>query len=96
MASIASTRLVVGMEIHIELATDSGVISWGGNRFRELVGWSRVRSTRFTLEGEGEQFLLAGLGYGVEEIRDVLADLPDGDDSGELLRSALSRLSVPR
>ena len=39
---------------------------------------------------------LAGLGYGVDEIREVLADLPDGDDAGELLKSALSRLSVPR
>lgn len=39
---------------------------------------------------------LAGLGYGIEEIRDVLADLPDGDDAGVLLKSALSRLAVSR
>lgn len=39
---------------------------------------------------------LTGLGYGTEEIRDVLADLPDGDDPGVLLKTALSRLSVPR
>lgn len=39
---------------------------------------------------------LAGLGYGVDEIRDVLADLPDADDAGVLLKTALSRLSVSR
>lgn len=39
---------------------------------------------------------LAGLGYGVEEIRSVLSDLPDGDDSGSLLKVALQRLSAAR
>ncbi len=39
---------------------------------------------------------LAGLGYGLEEIRDVLADLPDGDDPAVLLKHALQRLSVTR
>ncbi len=39
---------------------------------------------------------LTGLGYGAEEIREVLADLPDADDAGVLLKTALSRLSVPR
>ena len=35
---------------------------------------------------------LDGLGYGAEEIRSVLADLPAGDDAGRLLRDALRRL----
>lgn len=35
---------------------------------------------------------LGGLGYGPDEVRDVLADLPDGDDAGELLKQALRRL----
>ncbi len=39
---------------------------------------------------------LAGLGYGIEEIREVLADLPDSDDASVLLKSALSRLAVAR
>jgi len=43
---------------------------------------------------------LAGLGYGPEEIRDVLADLPaadDGtDDAGALLKQALRRLAAVR
>lgn len=37
---------------------------------------------------------LAGLGYGTDEIRDVLADLPDGDDAAALLKQALRRLAV--
>jgi Holliday junction DNA helicase RuvA len=43
---------------------------------------------------------LTGLGYGPEEIRDVLADLPavdDGhDDAGALLKQALRRLAAVR
>ncbi len=36
---------------------------------------------------------LDGLGYGADEIRRVLADLPAGDDAGSLLREALRRLA---
>lgn len=39
---------------------------------------------------------LTGLGYGPDEIRDVLADLADHDDAGVLLKHALARLSVSR
>jgi Holliday junction DNA helicase RuvA len=37
---------------------------------------------------------LANLGYGPDEIRDVLADLPTDSDAGELVRAALKRLAV--
>jgi Holliday junction DNA helicase RuvA len=37
---------------------------------------------------------LANLGYGPDEIRDVLADLPPDGDAGELVRLALKRLAV--
>ena len=37
---------------------------------------------------------LANLGYGPDEIRDVLADLPPTGDAGELVRAALQRLAV--
>jgi Holliday junction DNA helicase RuvA len=37
---------------------------------------------------------LAGLGYGTEEIRDVLRDLPADADSATLLRDALKSLSA--
>jgi Holliday junction DNA helicase RuvA len=36
---------------------------------------------------------LAGLGYGPDEVREVLADLPDGADASALLRQALQRLA---
>jgi Holliday junction DNA helicase RuvA len=37
---------------------------------------------------------LASLGYGPDEVRDVLRDLPDGPDAATLLRSALGRLGA--
>lgn len=37
---------------------------------------------------------LAGLGYGVDEISRVLADLPESGDTSELLRQALQRLAA--
>lgn len=39
---------------------------------------------------------LSGLGYGPEEIREVLADLPDEGDSALLLKQALQRLALVR
>lgn len=39
---------------------------------------------------------LAGLGYTDAEVREVLADLPDDDDAGVLLRHALQRLATVR
>ena len=39
---------------------------------------------------------LAGLGYTDGEVREVMADLPDGDDAGSLLRDALQRLGTAR
>ncbi len=39
---------------------------------------------------------LSGLGYGPEEIRDILRDLPHGDDPSTLLRDALKLLGARR
>jgi holliday junction DNA helicase RuvA len=39
---------------------------------------------------------LAGLGYTDAEIREVMADLPDDGDAGNLLRDALQRLATAR
>jgi Holliday junction DNA helicase RuvA len=39
---------------------------------------------------------LAGLGYGADEIREAVRVLPDGDDTGELLRHALQQLAGAR
>jgi len=51
----------------IELVTDSDPISWGGNRFRELLGWTKVKSTLFQHEVVRGSFRLTGhgLGHGV-------------------------------
>lgn len=37
---------------------------------------------------------LMGMGFAAEEVRRVMADLPDEDDAGELLRVALQRLAA--
>ena len=39
---------------------------------------------------------LAGLGYGPEEVRDVLRDLPPEGDASSLLREALRTLGAQR
>lgn len=39
---------------------------------------------------------LAGLGYGVEEIREAMVGLPDVDDAAALLKAALQKLAVRR
>ena len=39
---------------------------------------------------------LTGLGYGPDEVRDVLADLPDSGDTAALLKQALQRLALVR
>lgn len=39
---------------------------------------------------------LAGLGYGADEVRAVLRELPAGEESGELLRHALRQLAGAR
>jgi Holliday junction DNA helicase RuvA len=39
---------------------------------------------------------LAGLGYGLDEVRDVLSDLPDTGDTSVLLKQALQRLALVR
>ncbi|MGI8758207.1 MAG: Holliday junction branch migration protein RuvA [Acidimicrobiales bacterium] len=39
---------------------------------------------------------LAALGYGPDEVREALRDLPDGDDVAALLKSTLSRLGRVR
>ncbi len=39
---------------------------------------------------------LTNLGYNLDEVREVLVDLPDDHDAGQLLKHALQRLSVPR
>ena len=37
---------------------------------------------------------LMGMGFAADEVRRVMADLPDSGDAGELLRAALQRLAA--
>lgn len=82
-----ATRLLVELKNRLDIPLDLSAPSSSPSPASAGVGPSARADVREAL---------SGLGYGVEEIRDVLADLPDGDDAGALLRDALSRLSVPR
>ena len=83
-----ATRLLVELKSRLDIPLDIDPSRVGGAAPSAAGGSTSARAD--------VREALSGLGYGVEEIRDVLADLPDGDDAGELLKSALSRLSVPR
>ena len=39
---------------------------------------------------------LAGLGYGPDEVRDALSDVPDDGDAALLLKQSLQRLALVR
>jgi Holliday junction DNA helicase RuvA len=58
-------------------------------------------ATGLALVGASDPFAdvraaLAGLGYGADEIREVLRTLPEGGSTDELLRHALRQLAVAR
>lgn len=80
-----ATRLLVELKSRLDIPLDIGPAETvSGTRGGPTSARADVREA------------LTGLGYGVDEIREVLADLPDGDDAGVLLKSALSRLAVSR
>ncbi len=81
-----ATRLLVELKSRLDIPLDLGPA--------EAATSDGVRATTSARADVREA--LSGLGYGIDEIRDVLADLPDGDDAGVLLKSALSRLAVSR
>jgi stage II sporulation protein D len=57
-------RSLSGRVTLLDLVTDEGAIRWSGNRFRELLGWNRVRSARFESEVQGDGFHISGRGAG--------------------------------
>jgi stage II sporulation protein D len=57
-------RSLSGRVSLLDLVTDQGAIRLHGNEFRELLGWSRVRSTRFESKVEGNGFEISGRGNG--------------------------------
>ena len=48
----------------LDLITEQGSVRWSGNRFRELIGWNRVRSARFESKVVGNGFQITGRGAG--------------------------------
>ena len=95
---IASLCLVPGVgrktaaRLLIELKSSLDIPELGS-----ATGGSGDRSGATTPTARAEvREALAGLGYSPEEVRDAIADLPDGDDPSELLRTALRSLAVVR
>lgn len=58
------TSTTSGRVTAIDAVTDEGIVTWSGNEFRRLMGWGRVRSTRFELRFDQDTFLLTGTGFG--------------------------------
>ena len=84
-----ATRLLVELKSRLDIPLDIGPA--GPASSPQTTGSSGARAD--------VREALTNLGYGAEEVRDVLADLPDppdDDDAGAMLRHALRRLSVPR
>ena len=81
-----AARLLVELKSRLDIPLDGPVVVDGGGPAPVRAGAARavVREA------------LAGLGYGTDEIRTVLADLPDGDDAGELLKQALRLMAAVR
>ena len=48
----------------IDLVTDRGTVTWSGQRFRELLGYGRIKSARFEVAVQGGAFRLSGKGFG--------------------------------
>lgn len=86
-----ATRLLVELKSRLDIPLDTGVPGPSGRGSGDAAGAGGSAAARADVREA-----LAGLGYGLDEIRDVLADLPDGDDAGVLLKHALQRLSVAR
>lgn len=86
-----ATRLLVELKSRLDIPLDTGVPGSAGTGGGDAGAGSGAAAARADVREA-----LAGLGYGLDEIRDVLADLPDGDDSAALLKHALQRLSVSR
>lgn len=78
-------RLLVELESTLRVPESDGVraATGGGN------GSGEVPSARRDVREA-----LAGLGYGPDEVRAALEDLPDGPDPGVLLKQALQRLAT--
>jgi Holliday junction DNA helicase RuvA len=80
-----AARLLVELKSRLDLGDVVDLTAIAGDGERGPAAASALADAREAL---------ANLGYGPDEIRDVLADLPADGDAGELVRSALKRLAV--
>ena len=79
-----AARLLVELKSRLDLP-DGEPVAGGGQRQRRLAGQPAARAD--------VRDALASLGYGADEIADAIRELPDGDDSGVLLKEALRQLA---
>jgi holliday junction DNA helicase RuvA len=78
----------------LELRTKLDVVDVGEGL--EVIA-ARIGTARAAPDSRADvRAALVGLGYGADEIRDAVRDLPEGDDPGELLRHALRQLATAR
>lgn len=78
-----AARLLVELKARLDLDTDLAAVGAGLG----TVGSSAVAEVRVAL---------VGLGYGADEVRDAVRDLPDDGPVEDLLKSALKQLATSR
>lgn len=79
-----AARLLIELKSRLDLPDGDVIVLPGDSADRGADGGGARADVRTALEG---------LGYGPDEIRAVVADLPADGDSGELLKDALRRLA---
>ena len=87
-----AARLLVELKSRLDLPLD---VSTGDARAGDTPAGASPNAPGISVRADVRD-ALAGLGYGGDEIRTVLADLPDDDDAGVLLKAALQRLATTR
>jgi len=78
-----AARLLIELKSRLDLPDGDGVPAGPG------AGAAGTGSSRSDVRDA-----LAGLGYGPDEVAEATRDLPDGDDTGVLLKEALRRLGA--
>ncbi|MGH9245993.1 MAG: Holliday junction branch migration protein RuvA [Acidimicrobiales bacterium] len=88
-----AARLLV--ELKARLAVPDVESAIAAARARTNGGQSPIDGNGRSVRGDVRD-ALSGLGYGPDEVRQALLDLPDDGDPAVLLKQALRRLAVPR
>jgi len=81
----------------LELRAKLDLLDTGSSGLELVIGGSGAGSTDVAGGARADvRAALAGLGYGADEVREVMVGLPDDDDPGSLLRHALRQLAGTR